>query len=194
MATIIDSGQSMLQILNDILDFSKIDAGKLFLDPHSFNLFEQLTSVFELYKVKAGERGNKIFLNIDESSPKFVVGDSIRIRQIIHNLVNNSIKFTENGKIDIRVKHQSSKNNLCQLLFEVEDSGIGIDVNDQQQLFKEFTQADLSTTRKFGGTGLGLAICQRLVGMLGSEIRVKSAPNQGSLFYFVLELPIAASP
>ena len=192
VSTIIKSGESMMQILNDILDFSKIDAGHLSLDPHAFDLREQLNSIYNLYETRASEKGIKIDLEFDNEIPKIVFADSTRIRQILSNLVSNAIKFTQNGLVSLRVKKIGGSGSKCNLRFEVEDSGIGIEKENIEHLFKEFTQADLSTTRKFGGTGLGLAISQRLAKLLGSKIEVNSTFGKGSLFLFDLELKITS--
>ena len=186
--TIIKSGESMMHILNDILDFSKIDAGRLDIDHHSFEIDEMLRSVFELYRPKAIEKGLNFELEIDESVPTHVISDSIRIRQIISNLVNNGIKFTTKGHVIVRSKLISHQSDLLQVRFEVEDTGIGIQEEVISSLFKEFFQADLSTTRQFGGTGLGLAISQRLAKLMKSEIKVESTVGKGSLFYLDLKL------
>ena len=193
VSTIIASGESMLQILNDILDFSKIDAGELSLESHPFDLVEQLNIIFRLFENEASIKGNVLKLEIDEGLPKTVSSDSTRLRQILSNLVSNAIKFTENGHVILRLKHLKTAKNKCLVRFEVEDSGIGIEQSKIMDLFEEFTQADVSTTRKFGGTGLGLSICQRLAGLLNSKIEASSSIGRGSLFSFTIELAISTS-
>ena len=188
VSTIIKSGESMMQILNDILDFSKIDAGQLTLAPHVFDLKDHLRSVSHLYQSLADEKGLSLNLDIDPTVPDQVFADSTRIRQIVSNLVSNALKFTRQGFVTIRVQVKEVASDFCTLHFEVEDSGIGIREEVVGKLFLEFTQADLSTTRKFGGTGLGLAICQKLSALLGSEIKVGSTYGKGSVFYLDLRL------
>lgn len=188
VSTIIQSGHSMMQILNDILDFTKIEAGKLTLDEHHFNLRDQLHSVYQLYESSAHEKGLRLILDVEAVAPEWICSDSTRIRQILSNLVSNGIKFSAQGVVALSVKVVRSSKSEITLFFEVRDSGIGIDKKVLSRLFSEFTQADISTTRDFGGSGLGLAICQRLAYLMGTEIKVKSTPGSGSVFYFQLNV------
>lgn len=178
-ATIGKSGESMMQILNDILDFSKIDAGQLSLYPQTFDLCEQFTSIYHLFEMRASEKGIDFHLDLEEGIPSSVYSDSTRIRQIISNLVSNAIKFTYQGRVTLRLRNKDSNKNKIKIRVEIEDTGIGIDDSLHQNLFKEFSQADLSTTKEFGGTGLGLAISQRLAKLLGSKIEVESIRGKG---------------
>lgn len=192
--TIIKSGESMMQILNDILDFSKIDAGQLTIEPHYFNLREQMEFVCQLYKSKGVEKSVQLNLQIDDAVPAYVNTDSTRIRQILLNLISNAIKFTEEGEVWINVHHVDRVSDNQHLLrFEVRDTGIGIEARYIDKLFNEFDQGDLTTTRKFGGTGLGLAISQRLAILLGSELKVYSIVGKGSIFLMELQLEGAKS-
>lgn len=186
--TIYRSADALLVLLNDILDFSKIEAGKLELEEINFPLHYLIEDVAELMSAAANNKGLEIITYISKDVPTILLGDPIRIRQIITNLINNAIKFTSYGQIFIKVTLQSYKNNKYQILFDIEDSGIGIDKNKIHHLFQKFTQIDMSTTRRFGGTGLGLSICKELVEMMSGEIGVKSNSGKGSNFWFSIPL------
>ncbi len=181
------SGENLLSIINDILDFSKIEAGQIEIEELPFNLYQQLDTVYNLLKFKAENKGIYLKTEIDENVPEFIVSDSLRINQILINLTNNAIKFTENGGVTIRVRSVQKQQNRHVIKFEVIDTGIGIPEDKQENIFKEFTQADISTTRKYGGTGLGLAISKKLSKMLGGEIGVESKPGKGSDFWFTIK-------
>ncbi len=181
---IIDSSaNSLLSIINDILDFSKIEAGKLDIDKIDFNLNELILNVSNIVDYKAKEKGLLFEFIYDNNLPIYLNGDSLRISQILINLINNAIKFTEKGYVKVFI---SSENNHFK--FEVQDSGIGMSSLQQNNLFKSFSQADASTTRKYGGTGLGLSISKQLVELMDGEIWVKSEEKQGSTFGFYLML------
>ncbi len=179
-----DSADTLLGIINDILDFSKIEAGMLDMEKVDFRLHEVLNLVVDLFSKKCSEKGLELLLIVEDDVPDGLIGDPLRLKQIIINLISNAIRFTEQGEIVIRVKCQEKFNNTILLAFEVKDTGIGIDQDLIDKLFTAFTQADGSHTRRYGGTGLGLAICKRLVEMMAGEIKVESEPDKGSTFHF----------
>lgn len=182
------SANNLLAIINDILDFSKIEAGKVSFEEINFNLREVLENTRKSLLPLAEIRHTEIDLIINKDVPTFVVGDSVKIGQIITNLLSNSIKFTLNGKITIEVKLINIENENYTLYFSVTDTGIGIAKNKLDQIFENFTQAEKNTTRNFGGTGLGLAIVKKLLELQGSKITVESELNKGSKFFFELKL------
>lgn len=184
--TILNSAESLLTIINDILDFSKIESGKLELEPIGFNLQAVLEDIIELFSLKAEERNIELLLRYHINTPTHVIGDVIRIRQIITNLVSNAIKFTSKGYVLVDIK--SSKDKPYEFTISVEDTGIGIPEDKQKVVFEKFSQADASTTRKYGGTGLGLSICQRLVSIMGGELQLESIVGKGSKFWFQINL------
>jgi len=186
------SAESLLTILNDILDYSKIEAGKLIIESVRFNLKQMLDQIAQLMSAQSRNKNIKILVDYSEELPTFVIGDPTRIRQIIMNLSGNAIKFTTKGHVLIRTQRIESPESNCKYLFEVIDTGIGISEENQKKIFNKFTQADGSTTRKFGGTGLGLSICRELVSLMHGEIGVKSILNEGTTFYFILDLPSAS--
>jgi len=183
------STHSLLRIINDILDFSKIEAGKIDFEKQTFDLEQSLHETIKSIQYKAVEKEIEIFFDYACDCPKLVEADAGRIRQIIINLLGNSIKFTRKGYILLKVDCVNQTDNLIELLFEVKDTGLGIPKEDQVSLFDEFTQADSSTTRKYGGTGLGLAICKRLIKLMNGSIWLQSTPNIGTSFYFKIQLP-----
>ncbi|MBF0627747.1 MAG: response regulator [Magnetococcales bacterium] len=178
------SSQSLLNIINDILDFSKIEAGKLALESVPFQLEEILGHVIGLVEHKAREKGLEILLSMPHDLPRALQGDPLRLGQVLTNLIGNAVKFTESGEIVVRVQPYYHSESFVVHCFSVQDTGIGLTPDELSRLFQAFSQADLSTTRRFGGTGLGLAICRQLVRMMGGRIWVESQPNQGSLFAF----------
>ena len=181
-----DSADVLLSLLNDILDFSKIEAGQLELEAIDFNLREIVEGVSDVVIQKADDKGLEFNIHIKNDVPDYIVGDPVRLRQVIVNLVGNAIKFTDQGEITVTVHQYGDHSNEdeIELLISVQDTGIGIPVDRQKEIFKSFSQADSSTTRKFGGTGLGLTICKNLVHMMQGEIWVKSIPGEGSTFNF----------
>jgi two-component system, sensor histidine kinase and response regulator len=187
LATARGSADSLLGILNDILDLSKIEAGKMELESREFYPLEVLEGVAKLLAVRAHEKGLEIVCNVAQNAPDVVCGDEIRIRQVLLNLLGNAIKFTETGEVEIRVAVESLAADCITLQFTVRDTGIGIPEDKQRLIFDSFSQADTSTTRRFGGTGLGLTISANLVRMMGGRIWVESAPAQGSRFHFTAE-------
>lgn len=182
------SSEALLDIIDNILDFSRGEANKLELSSICFNLKETLQKVIYTIESQAEEKELKLTLNFDNRIPNMLVGDPQKISQILRNFGSNAIKFTNKGEITLTVKQISKKNQTVYLSFSVTDTGIGISVKDNKQLFKPFSQADNSITRNFGGTGLGLAISQQLSDLMGGKIHVKSKPNKGSTFIFSVKL------
>ncbi|MBF0463233.1 MAG: response regulator, partial [Magnetococcales bacterium] len=178
------SADSLLGIINDILDFSKIEAGKLTMEAIDFRLEDIFDNLANLVGLKAEERGLELHFDIDPDLPTTLVGDPLRLGQILVNLGNNAVKFTDRGDIVVRVRQEEVEGERIKLYFSVQDSGIGMTPEQQGRLFSSFSQADSSTTRKFGGTGLGLAISKKLSEMMGGTIGVESAPGKGSTFHF----------
>ncbi|PMH43841.1 two-component sensor histidine kinase BarA [Vibrio sp. 10N.286.49.B3] len=194
LQTIERSANNLLNIINDILDFSKLEAGKLALENIPFEFQESLEEVVNLQATSAHEKGLEITLKVDSKIPAGVIGDPLRIQQILTNLVGNSIKFTERGNIDISVELRSQSPEAVEIQFMVRDTGIGISERQQAQLFQAFSQADASISRRYGGTGLGLVITQKLVGQMGGEISLTSRLHQGSTFWFTLRLNTTDMP
>ena len=184
------SGESLLGLINDILDFSKIEAGKLELDAISFDMADRLADTMRTLAVRAHAKNLELVMRVDPQLPKGLIGDIGRLRQILVNLVSNAIKFTQAGEVLVRVELKSLENDIAQVEIHVSDTGIGIPEEKQTVIFREFEQADSSTTRKFGGTGLGLAIASRLVDLMGGELHVKSQVGVGSQFFFELSFPL----
>jgi len=188
-----ESGETLLAILNEILDFSKIEAGKLVLQEVPFDLAESLGDTMKSLAVRAHAKGLELACAVAEDVPPVVVGDPIRLRQIVVNLVGNAIKFTSEGEVVLEVWRQSEDQQSVLLHFAVRDTGIGIPPEKQAIIFDPFEQADTSTTRRHGGTGLGLAICRRLVQLMHGQIWVESQPGRGSTFHFTARLGRAAA-
>jgi PAS domain S-box-containing protein len=179
------SADSLLGIINDILDFSKIEAGKLEMESVEFSIEEVIFNLTPVVTMKSKEKENlEVLLDIDRNIPRYLKGDPLRLGQVILNLVNNAIKFTQEGEIVLAARPAGHKKNLAIVQFSVSDTGIGLTQDQIDTLFQPFTQADTSTTRKFGGTGLGLTICRNLIDMMGGTIWVESEPGAGSTFYF----------
>jgi len=181
------SSKALLGIINDILDFSKIEAGKLVLEEIDFDLEQVFDDLSNMVAYKAHEKGLEFIYALHADVPLNLIGDPLRVSQILVNLVNNAIKFTNKGEIVTSVLVLQEDDNEVELLFEVKDSGIGIKDDLKEFLFESFSQADVSTTRKYGGTGLGLAICKRLSGLMGGRIWVESEYGEGSSFFFTLK-------
>ena len=192
--TIDQSGRSLLKILNDVLDFSKVEAGKIELDLITFNLEKALFDVYRLLANRAAEKDVELIINYTQDCPKQLIGDPGRIRQIIMNLVNNAIKFTETGHVLTEVNCLHTRDSEVNIHISVQDTGIGINEENQKKLFQSFTQADASTTRKFGGIGLGLVICKQLVELMDGEIGLESTEGEGSKFWIKLNLQKAIEP
>ena len=199
--TIKESGDALLTVINDILDFSKVEAGKFDLEEIAFNLPHKLDSAIQALFARAQEKGLTLICDLDPAVPTWISGDPGRLRQVIVNLVGNAIKFTERGEVVLRVTmdEPSGADQTCLVHFAVSDTGIGIPLEKQRIIFDPFSQADNSTTRRFGGTGLGLTISSRIVGLMGGKIWVKSEVGQGSTFHFtsrfkVLSKGVEAAP
>jgi PAS domain S-box-containing protein len=184
LETVKSSSDSLLTVINDILDFSKIEAGKIDLESADFNLRDTLESTLKTVALRADEKGLELLCEVAPEVPEIVCGDSTRLRQIVINLVGNAIKFTDSGEIALRVQIESREANQSLLHFIVTDTGIGIPEEKRELIFAPFSQADTSTTRKYGGTGLGLTISTRLVEMMGGRIWVESQVGHGSQFHF----------
>lgn len=182
--TIRISGETLLTIINDILDFSKIESGKMELETQTFELASCIEESFDLVSTKAGEKKLDLVYLIEPDVPAYIESDITRLRQILVNLVNNAIKFTEKGEIYVHVEKEEVNNQDIKIHFSVKDTGIGIPPDRLNRLFKAFSQVDSSTTRKYGGTGLGLAICKKISELMGGRIWVESTPGIGSTFHF----------
>ena len=188
-----DSGEALMTIINDILDFSKIEAGRVELEQIEFEPAGLIESAVRLLSVKAFERGLELHCEVDPETPRVVLGDPGRIRQVLHNLVGNAIKFTHEGEVIVAVTLVEGAGDQARIRIAVRDTGIGIPADKIEAIFEEFSQADVSTTRKYGGTGLGLSITNRLVTMMGGKLEVVSTPGEGSEFTFSLSLQVVES-
>ncbi|MDR2142268.1 MAG: PAS domain-containing protein [Deltaproteobacteria bacterium] len=182
------AAQALLRIINDILDFSKIEAGKLEMEETSFQLLDVLNGMSDILEVKAAEKGLAFNLRLPPEAPNHLLGDPVRLGQVLNNLVSNAIKFTAQGSVTVEVSVKEKTEAEAQFLFQVTDTGIGLTESQIQSLFTPFTQADTSTTRKYGGTGLGLTISKRLVEMMKGEIWCQSVAGEGSVFSFTARL------
>ena len=188
--TIRISGENLLAIINDILDFSKIESGRMELERRPFHLVECIEDVLDLFSSRAAGKGIELAVQIDDTTPAVVIGDQVRLRQVLVNLVGNALKFTEKGEIVLGVTAVPA-HDCCRLQYSVRDTGIGIPSDRTNRLFQSFTQIDSSTTRRYGGTGLGLAISKRLVELMGGSMQVQSQAGSGSTFSFdiLVDLP-----
>lgn len=186
------SSEHLLGILNNILDFSKMEANKISLEHAYFNLATMFNTLNSMFSTTATEKGIALNFEIAAKTPVDLMGDALRLQQILSNLLGNALKFTEHGKVSVQVKQLNSEGAKTRLHFCVSDTGIGMSEQDQSKLFQPFSQADSSTTRRFGGTGLGLNISQQLLKLMGSDFHVESHPNQGASFSFELLLDIAS--
>ncbi len=188
MRVIQSSGQSLLRIINDVLDFSKIEQGKFQLDERPFDLREAVSDLVALLETQAQEKGLHLGWSFAPGLPEGLIGDAGRLRQVLVNLLGNAIKFTDKGRVDLRVSSAPDKDGREQIRFEVEDTGIGIPSEVGKHLFQSFSQSDASDTRRFGGTGLGLAISRQLVILMRGEIGFTSVPGAGSRFWFTVRM------
>ncbi|WP_420267212.1 response regulator [Candidatus Magnetominusculus dajiuhuensis] len=180
------AGENLLDIINDILDFSKIEAGQIGFERVNFDLLDTIEKIFEILSIRAHKKGVELNYHIYPDVPCSIIGDPGRLRQVLINLIGNSIKFTERGEVVLRIKNDPEGNHSvgARLLFSISDTGIGIPEDKFDMIFQKFTQADSSTTRKYGGTGLGLSISKKLVNMMDGRIWIESVPGQGSTFHF----------
>lgn len=183
------SANALLTIINDILDFSKIEAGKLELDIDRSDLFELGSQTADIITYQAQSKGLEMLLNISPDLPRFIWTDEVRLKQVLVNLLSNAVKFTKEGEIELKIEPLTATGSeVITLRFEVRDTGIGIKPDKQEKIFEAFSQEDASTTKKYGGTGLGLAISNKLLGLMGSKLQLRSVPGQGCTFYFDLTL------
>ncbi len=189
-----NSGETLLALINDILDFSRIEAKKLELNRIEFNLWDLLDDIVAVFSLQIRAKALEIFYRIDDDVPQFLMGDKNRLRQIITNLVNNAIKFTERGSITIHVENLGAERKKIALKFYVSDTGIGIPEDKQKLLFYSFSQIDSSSTRKHGGSGLGLVISKQLAELMGGKIGVFSEDGRGSTFWFTVRMEVAHDP
>ncbi|MBY0573073.1 MAG: PAS domain-containing protein [Undibacterium sp.] len=187
------AARSLLNLLNDILDISKVEAGKMHLDPHAFRLDQLLTDIQDILTVNVGNKPVSIQIKVDPSIPPVLIGDTLRLRQVLTNLGSNAVKFTEQGSVTLSIKALALEEERVSLYFSVKDTGIGIARENHQKIFTGFTQAETSTTRRFGGTGLGIAISQGLLKMMESDLQLESELGKGACFYFTLNLAVANS-
>lgn len=185
------SSENLLQLVENLLDFSKLEAGKLQLENIDFNLRNLVLDVRDLFSVKAAEKGLELLISYDERIPQVLMGDPMRLNQLLINLVNNAIKFTERGVVRLEVKMELSTLNNALVHFTVSDTGIGIPANKQKEIFEQFTQADSTITRKYGGTGLGLSICKRILENLNSKLILESEEGKGTSFSFALNFEVS---
>lgn len=185
------SSSNLIILINDILDLSKIESGKLELEELGFSLNDLVESLFYSQKMLSDQKGIEFHYTIDSNIPKALHGDPYRLNQILTNLINNAIKFTREGRVELAVQHNITKDDLCQLEFRIKDTGIGIESDKLESIFDVFSQADNSITRKFGGTGLGLAITRHLVKLMDGEIDVQSSPAVGTEFKVKIPLQIS---
>jgi len=194
VSLILRSADTLLGLINDILDFSKIEAGRLELEATAFNLRDVLGDTLQALGLRAAEKGLELTCHIPPELPDRLVGDPLRLRQILVNLVGNAIKFTEEGEVEVDLRLESVTDNAVRIVFEVRDTGVGISEQQQRKIFEAFGQADSSTTRQFGGTGLGLSIASQLAEMMGGQMAVTSRPGDGSTFSFGADFALADEP
>jgi signal transduction histidine kinase len=186
-----NAAQSLLSIVNDILDYSKIEAGKMELEQIAFSLDEVLNNLNDIVREKAEQKGIEIIFAMNKETPHYLKGDPLRLGQILINLVNNAIKFTEKGEVIVEVKVEEGSGDSRRVRFSVSDTGIGMSSEQVTNLFQSFNQGDTSTTRKYGGTGLGLAITKQLCELMQGTLSVESQPGKGSRFLFTALFGVA---
>lgn len=192
LKTVKSSAESLLTIVNDILDFSKIEAGKVQFEALSFSVGDTVLETARMLAVDAHRKGLELIVNVRPAVPQRLIGDPTRLRQVVMNLLGNAIKFTERGEVGVEVDVEEAGERSIYLRFAVRDTGIGVPADKQKAIFDAFSQADVSTTRRFGGTGLGLAICARLVQMMDGRLWLESAPGSGSVFRFTARFAVDA--
>jgi CheY-like chemotaxis protein/HPt (histidine-containing phosphotransfer) domain-containing protein len=184
---ILSSSNQLMGIINDVLDLSKIDAGKLVMESTAFDLYGLVDSVQTVFEVTTKDKGIQLICTVAQDIPQFVIGDPVRLNQILYNIIGNAVKFTDHGRVEVMLSLAHLEDKSCTILFQIRDTGVGMDEQVINKIFDSFTQAESDTTRKFGGTGLGLAIVKNLVKLLGGSIEVKSKQAIGSTF--IIELP-----
>jgi len=182
------SGYSLLRIIDDILDFSKIEAGKIELSIDKVDLIQLCNQVIDMLSQDANRKGLHLSFISSPDIPQLVWADELRLRQILTNLLANAVKFTNHGRVDLKIMALDSESGKSKIRFAVNDTGIGIDTKNQQKVFEAFVQEDISNTKKYGGTGLGLTISNELLSLMGSKLQLESEAGKGSLFYFDLAL------
>ncbi|RYZ49789.1 MAG: response regulator [Proteobacteria bacterium] len=197
------NGELLTNIINDILDISKVEAGQLSVDFHETSVMENLNDILEILKVRASEKNIELIVQCSDTVPKTIITDPLRLRQILLNIIGNAIKFTEKGEVRLKIDMYHSSTHAPELLFEVSDTGIGISPRESVKLFRPFSQADLSTTRRFGGAGLGLALSKGLANLLGGDVSlVSSVKDEGSTFivkidpgpvHLIKDIPVESS-
>lgn len=192
--TVVQCGSTLLGLINDVLDYSKIEAGQLNLESLSFSPSNLLESVGEEFSQAARANGLELVVGYSPNLPEYVMGDPTRVKQVLYNLVSNALKFTDTGEVSLYAEVVDLNDETATIQFFVVDTGIGIPESRQKAIFKSFTQADMSTTRKYGGTGLGLSISRELVGLMGGELNVQSEPGEGSTFEFAVTFKLSAHP
>ena len=189
LAIIEESSNNLISIVNDILDFSKVASGKVEIENIAFNVMEKFEASIDSYAAKAAQKNIDLHLLIDPSLPVELMGDATKISQVIINLLSNAVKFTEEGgRVDIKIEQETVIDNCVRLRFSITDSGIGMSPKEQEKVFDAFSQADVSTSRKFGGTGLGLSISKKFVSLMGGELALTSTEGKGTTFFFLLDL------
>ena len=181
----------MNKVINNILDFSKLEAGKFTLEPRRFHFRNMLDYIRSQHTNKITEKGLGFFMTVSPQVPEYLIGDELRVGQILNNLLSNALKFTSVGKITVEVVRTAKVNDKIELFFIVKDTGIGIDQSDKEKLFQSFSQADASISRTYGGTGLGLNICKQLVELMGGRIEVEGEKGRGSTFSFSIWLGVS---
>src|SRR5208282_3945064 len=192
--TLVNNGTALLELINSILDLAKIESGRLSLERIPFDLYDLVEKAAETLAMRAHEKNLELIVRIAPTVRADLIGDSLRLRQILINLIGNAIKFTEAGEVQVTVEPDGAPDDPGCLRFSVADTGIGIAPDKLPTLFSAFTQADSSTTRKYGGSGLGLAIVQRLVGMMGGRVWVESQSGKGSTFFFTAHFEVSDAP
>jgi hypothetical protein len=193
LSTVERSGNALLMIINDILDFSKIEAGQLDLEEVAFDLSTLAKDLRQVAEFSVGGKSLVVGLKVNQDVPKWIIGDPTRLRQVLQNLISNAVKFTPQGRVDLKIRATPTADGKSELNFAVVDTGIGIAHEQQTGLFQPFSQADSSTTRRFGGTGLGLAICRHIVEQMGGKIELQSQPGVGSTFQFQIVVEVATN-
>jgi len=191
VATMRETADALLRIIDDVLDFSKIEAGRMELEETAFSLSELVTSTVQTFRPQAAAKHLRVGATIEPASADALIGDPVRVRQILFNLISNAVKFTEQGSVHVRARTAAVGEGRQHVTLMVTDTGIGMNDAERARLFQPFSQADNSTTRRFGGTGLGLSIVRRLAHLMDGDVVAESAPDQGSIFTVTLALRAA---